>query len=294
VAFARVLCRVLPCDDIEILALPFFQQFFDALVLSAKTFFDDTLKEFQEYDIPALRLLIEREESRVNWGVIYARERLRIKGKEPYDYDPFIQTVRDWAERTESLPKPEQSTPHLFMAYHHANQVSGKFATLLNGIGEMVQGAEVLVAPLKLPYRALEKMALEESDRKWTARCVMDIGRGAINCPDTGQMTKTLEYLDACTSDVRNQTRPNDYRDLLLHLPEIQVVRVKNRFENPTKGGWADIFINFVFAQDENRHVHELQVQHSNLVHIRKRLGEDARYANLRVLAEILQTAGTC
>jgi hypothetical protein len=68
---------------------------------------------------------------------------------------------------------------------------------------------------------------------------------------------------------------------------------VKNRFEHPTKGGWSDISINFVFADDQSRHVQELQLQHRELVLIRKRWGEDARYADLRVLSEFLQSTST-
>jgi hypothetical protein len=77
---------------------------------------------------------------------------------------------------------------------------------------------------------------------------------------------------------------------LLTYLSEIQVVRMKNRFECPVKSGWADTFINFVFADDPNRHVHELQIQHQDLTHIRKGWGEDSHYAGLCVLAELLHT----
>jgi hypothetical protein len=119
----------------------------------------------------------------------------------------------------------------------------------------------------------------------------MDLGRGAIDCASTGVMKRALLFLDACTSEVRRSERANKYKGLVEDLPEIQVVRMKNRFSQPTGGGWADIFINLTFAEDPNRHVHELQIQHRELVLVRKRWGEDARYANLRVLAEILQKA---
>jgi hypothetical protein len=109
----------------------------------------------------------------------------------------------------------------------------------------------------------LEKMAIEKSEHRRTARCVMDLVRGAINCANAGDMAKALLFLDACT---HGRTK-NKYVVLLTHLPEIQVVRMKNRFERPAKSGWADIFINFVFTGDPNRRVHELQIQHQNLTH---------------------------
>jgi hypothetical protein len=102
-------------------------------------------------------------------------------------------------------------------------------------------------------------------------------------------MAKAMLFLDACTSAVRRGERRNKYVALLMDIPEIQVVRMKDRFKSPTKSGWADIFINFVFADDPNRHVHELQIQHRKLTEIRKGWGEDSHYAGLRVLDELLK-----
>jgi hypothetical protein len=161
------------------------------------------------------------------------------------------------------------------------------FESLLHGINSKLLQAEVSVAPPKLPYRALEKMAMEKSEHGWTARCVLDLARGAINCANTGDMDKALQYLDACTDEVQCS---NIFKGLVADLPKIKVVRMKNRFSRPTCSGWADICINFFFTEDRNKHVHELQIQHSTLVHVRKKLGEDSHYAGLRGLAELLQT----
>jgi hypothetical protein len=173
------------------------------------------------------------------------------------------------------------------MAYHHAMLVRGMFESLLHDINSMLPDAEASVAPLKLPYRALEKMALEGS---WTAYYVTDLSRGAIICANTGNMARALLYLDACTFEVRKGERQNIFKGLVEDLPVIKIMRMKNRFTCPTRSGWADIFINFVFTDDQYKHVHELQIQHRDLVHVRKRLGEDSQYAGLRVIAELLQT----
>jgi hypothetical protein len=291
VALARVLSRVLPCDDIEILELPLFQRFFDTLVQHAKAFFMDTFKDMCRCDRKAVEGVIEKEECKVKWNGIYTREREAIK-QEPH-YPAFIQTVSEWERRLPALPKPEQSTPDLPMAYYHATHVKENFRELLEGIKEKLPDTILSGPALKHPYRTLEKMALEESDRKWTARCVMDLLRGAIDCRDTREMNRVLMFLDACTLDVREGIRSNDYEGLVSALPTIRIMRVKNRFENSTKGGWADISINFVFVNGPNQHVQELQLQHRELVLIRKGWGEDARYAGLRVLAEFLQSVPT-
>jgi hypothetical protein len=255
----------------------------------AKEFFDSVLDDLQRCTVQVLRQQIHDEEEKINWNEIYAYERMGIEGREPHDYAEFIRTVAAWKECTQGLLEPKQSTPYLFMAYHHAMLVRHTFESLLHGINSKLQNAKVSVAPPKLPYRALEKMAMEKSEDRWTARCVLDLARGAINCANTGDMAKALLFLDACTSAVRRGERRNKYVALLMDLPEIQVVRMKDRFKSPAKSGWADIFINFVFADDPNRHVHELQIQHQNLTHIRKEWGEDSHYAGLRVLDELLK-----
>jgi hypothetical protein len=133
-------------------------------------------------------------------------------------------------------------------------------------------------------------MAFEKS-RRWTASCVLDLERAAFECPTLEAMHMAFAFLEACTIQVRSNERPNDYKGLILDLPEIKFVRVKNRFRSPTKGGWADILINFVFTADKNRHVHEIQIQHCRLLNIRRTWKEGTFYANLRVLADFLDTA---
>jgi hypothetical protein len=103
-------------------------------------------------------------------------------------------------------------------------------------------------------------------------------------------MQDMFKFLDACTSEVRSSVRQNPYAGLVRDLPEVRIVRVTNRFERQTSGGWADIFINFEFVTDTLfNHVHELQIQHRKLVRIRKDFEEDSHYAGLRVLDELLK-----
>jgi hypothetical protein len=288
VALAQALASIFPLDDTDVLELTLFRDYFDSLIEHAKKFFRSVLDELDGCDAQELRRQIHNEETRINWNAIYAEERNRIESREVHDYAELIEEVRYWEDRTQ---KPEQSTPHLYMAYYHAMQVREKFMRLLQGIKNNLPAAEVSVAPLKLPYRALEKMALERSERRWTAYCVTDLARGAFNCADTRNMTLALRYLGACTPEIREDNRPNIYKGRVANLPEIKIMRMENRFSQPTRSGWADIFINFVFTGDRDNHVHELQIQHSGLVYVRKQLGEDSHYAGLRVLAELLQTA---
>ena len=40
---------------------------------------------------------------------------------------------------------------------------------------------------------------------------------------------------------------------------KIDVLRVKNRFAEPTSGGWADFMVSFRFRSDPNQHVCEVR-----------------------------------
>jgi hypothetical protein len=149
---------------------------------------------------------------------------------------------------------------------------------LLRGIGEKLPpDTEVLIAPPKLPYQVLEKMALERSDSRWTAWCVMDLGRGVI---------------DTCHEE-------SVVVSLCLHLRGPQKRARKHTYESAGNPSGADEeslqplvagqTYSLTWRLPETRI--KLQIQHRELVLVRKRLGEDARYANLRVLVEVLQAA---
>ena len=96
----------------------------------------------------------------------------------------------------------------------------------------------------------------------------------------------------------------------------LEVVRVKNRFKNPTAGGWADALINFVLLRRRRRkttatgggggeqeeeeqqqpqevyHICELQLVHSEMLKARKEFGGHTAYAAFREAAELLAFGG--
>ena len=69
---------------------------------------------------------------------------------------------------------------------------------------------------------------------------------------------------------------------------EIEIVRVKNRFANPSPGGWRDVLLNYVVRQDESRHVCEVQLVHATLLTARKGLPGHAIYNVTRTARELL------
>merc|ERR1711934_307733 len=73
---------------------------------------------------------------------------------------------------------------------------------------------------------------------------------------------------------------------------KIDVLRVKNRFAEPTSGGWADFMISFRFRSDPNQHVCELQLCHKDMMNVRKKMGAHHEYAEFRSALELLEGTG--
>merc|ERR1711934_1098313 len=73
---------------------------------------------------------------------------------------------------------------------------------------------------------------------------------------------------------------------------KIDVLRVKNRFAEPTSGGWADFMISFRFRSDPNQHVCELQLCHKDMMTVRKQMGAHHEYAEFRSALELLEVTG--
>jgi hypothetical protein len=93
--------------------------------------------------------------------------------------------------------------------------------------------------------------------------------RGALSSNSVEQLAIALQYI------VNDET--------------VQVVRVKNRLCTPTSSGWADCLVNFVFREDSDRHVCEIQLVHAKLMLVRKQMGAHASYATFRSAAELLE-----
>merc|ERR1712037_172679 len=73
---------------------------------------------------------------------------------------------------------------------------------------------------------------------------------------------------------------------------KIDVLRVKNRFAEPTSGGWADFMVSFRFRSDPNQHVCELQLCHKDMMTVRKQMGAHHEYAEFRSALELLEVTG--
>jgi len=66
----------------------------------------------------------------------------------------------------------------------------------------------------------------------------------------------------------------------------------KGRFAKPTSGGWADIMVNFYFETDNQQHICEVQLVHTQLYNVRTKMGAHRSYAVFRATLELLLMNG--
>jgi hypothetical protein len=77
--------------------------------------------------------------------------------------------------------------------------------------------------------------------------------------------------------------------DAVLDDESIVVVRIKDRFNAPSGGGWRDVMINYYHKSDAAKHVCELQLVHAPLLTARKGLPGHAIYNVVRNATEVLE-----
>lgn len=137
-------------------------------------------------------------------------------------------------------------------------------------------GATAPRSSMKRLYRVLEKQALDPGSIAANAAMssVCDAARSMILCESMEQLVRALRHI---RSD-------HDHN-------MIKILRVKERFSQPTGGGWSDVLINFQFPvqhEQSNPLVWELQLVHAHMLVVRKDLGGHESYAKYRVAREIL------
>jgi len=158
----------------------------------------------------------------------------------------------------------------LFEIYPHACKAAAKLDDFCTGVAK-ISGCTFLKAPLKKLWRCMEKMVIKYADAEGkideSAKGLKDIARSAMQ-GTMKQLHLALEEIDRCE--------------------DVQVVRVKNRFDDPPTTGWADCQIMLFFRDDTTRHICEIQLVHPQLMTVRKNMGAHAEYAQLRSAMELL------
>ena len=177
-------------------------------------------------------------------------------------YAELCAAAPEAARRLETLSvegdtERKQTTKTVDELFAQANAVHGEFGTRLEAAAAACPGdVECKVAPLKRRTRVLEKMADDYADEKYPSQAVKDVVRGAI-------FVSSIDAVMAAYDGVAER---------------FEVVRVKNRFANPTFCGFRDCLCNV----DVEGHICEIQIHVTEVKAIAKRSDSHAHYEFFR------------
>jgi hypothetical protein len=148
-------------------------------------------------------------------------------------------------------------------------------------IRDFVQGCEgtrALRGKLKGAYRVIEKALksmrgpLEALGTQWSYEKANDCARGGIECDSMQQCT-------ACIGWISGMQRAGT----------ILLLKVKDRYSDPTDGGWSDFLVMFMFPNGAGQFVPcEIQIMHEKLLAARKGLKAHEAYDGFRAACETL------
>jgi hypothetical protein len=181
--------------------------------------------------------------------------------------------------------------------YLGAELASTRYDTLMVDIASKTAGAVFHAAPRKGLLRVCEKLALSTGDadtlglttmsQEWHPERVLDVVRGAVECPNFSVMINVLRLLCDLDAELQITGETGGIKD------SICITRSKGRFGQPTSGGWADIMINFHFKDDEEwMHICEIQLVHAELYGVRKHMGAHKTYNVFRAALELCEKVG--
>merc|ERR1711934_957981 len=159
-----------------------------------------------------------------------------------------------------------------------------------------------LQAPLKGIARALEKLVLRpgaaakikaEGVDAVNATTLVDVLRGSLECLDFTSIVFLLDLLHLLDVDMGDPKKAKQ-QGWDLDKFQIRIIQLKDRFTTPTSGGWADMMVNFSFAHgDSTHHIMELQIQHAQMLVVRKEGKAHDQYNSFRSSFEILEAVGS-
>ena len=130
---------------------------------------------------------------------------------------------------------------------------------------------------LKATKRVVEKAALRPGEGRGRTDRVCDVVRAMLVAKDMRTVGAIAEALRTLQAEGL-----------------IEVLRIKDRFAQPSGGGWRDLMVNLVVLGDEGavRHVCEVQVAHEMMLTARKGLPGHEVYAVQRNAAEFIESCG--
>ena len=133
-----------------------------------------------------------------------------------------------------------------------------------------------LPAGLKSTARIIEKSQFRVDAPPGTVDGVFDVVRGMLVAPS---MAAVAAVVQAFASNSR-----------------VVLTRVKNRYDDAaaSAGGWRDLMLNFYLADDDAKHVCEVQVVHRQMLVAREGLSGHSIYNRVRNASELCEYMVSC
>ncbi|KAH8046679.1 hypothetical protein JL721_12315 [Aureococcus anophagefferens] len=178
------------------------------------------------------------------------------------------------AAETEALAAFHESTG-AYLAHDRRVPRPRRYVAFLTKLADKSKGT-YMKCTIKGFWRIAEKMGMHPDgggyDRAHVAE-LLDVVRGSLRFENMKHLQNALLLLQCC--DVTDADTPDVVMD-----QRIEIVRVKNRFIEPTSGGWADAMINFRF------------LIHNDMLMVRKDWGAHESYSIFRTSIQLLEAAG--
>jgi hypothetical protein len=192
------------------------------------------------------------------------------------DYKKAVKSARAVIDKDSGPPKQITGDPVTLLT--HALEIKERYETVMtNLINKIIATNETIskgdirftAAPVKKLQRVVEKSMLKPTIPGDASR-TFDIVRGMVICKNVNIIEKLVNALTG------------------LHKQgKIKRVRLKDRFNNPSAGGWRDYMDNIIICGDKNMHICELQIVHDTMIVARKGLPGHVVYGKQRNANEI-------
>lgn len=201
-------------------------------------------------------------------------------------YKHVLAQISDMKTELKGRGKPGTVQPHsgVLQLTMQFRALSGEFSNLVTKIAAGITGVEVKQrSALKSLYRMLEKGLLKgSSTADWRAALS---SQASVNC---SKVLDGVACIFLCVDFKVMDDLVQQMRRIVASSDTIDFCRVKNRWEQPTDGGWRDLMINLVV----NSIVVEIQVVHSKLYVARDGLEGHSTYGEIRCFQELLAFTG--
>jgi len=196
------------------------------------------------------------------------------------------QVSEELVQKCAELNRPrKQSSTTISGLYISGEAVSERYNELMASLASMT-GARFNKAPMKGLVRMVEKLTLAVGEKNGKPELLCDVVRGTLECQDFQTMISAVQLLQELDRELCDTGEAGGIQE------RICICRAKNRFGQPTSGGWADFMVNFYFEEDDHKHICEVQFAHSQMLLVRQKMGGHAKYGQFRGALEILEVLG--